>query len=119
MPGLMLSFDVQGCSRQPLAVPHCLEWTWSMKWIPFVSGAALLCQAAILGPNALLTMRLTAVAGQSMGVCPQHDTLFDELTVREHLTFFAGLKGVRKDKVGDFSCCVCLEIPSSIIPFYS
>jgi hypothetical protein len=27
-----------------------------------------------------------------MGVCPQHDILFDELTVREHLLFFSRLK---------------------------
>lgn len=26
---------------------------------------------------------------QSLGLCPQHDVLFDWLTVREHLIFFA------------------------------
>ena len=25
----------------------------------------------------------------SLGLCPQHDILFDSLTVHEHLTFFA------------------------------
>lgn len=29
-----------------------------------------------------------------MGVCPQHDILFDSLTVREHLYLFAAFKGV-------------------------
>lgn len=29
----------------------------------------------------------------SMGVCPQHDVLFDNLSVREHILFFAQLKG--------------------------
>ena len=29
------------------------------------------------------------------GICPQHDVLFDELTPREHLTFFARIR-VRK-----------------------
>ena len=29
-----------------------------------------------------------------IGVCPQYDVLFDELTVKEHLIFFARLKGV-------------------------
>ena len=29
----------------------------------------------------------------SMGVCPQHDVLFEGLTVREHILFFAQLKG--------------------------
>jgi ATP-binding cassette subfamily A (ABC1) protein 3 len=30
----------------------------------------------------------------SMGVCPQHDILFDDLTVREHLQLFANFKGM-------------------------
>jgi ABC-type multidrug transport system ATPase subunit len=29
-----------------------------------------------------------------MGVCPQHDILFHELTAREHIELYAGLKGV-------------------------
>ena len=29
-----------------------------------------------------------------LGVCPQHDILFDSLTVREHLQFCGALKGV-------------------------
>ena len=29
-----------------------------------------------------------------MGVCPQHDVLFPDMTVKEHLQFFAGIKGV-------------------------
>lgn len=29
----------------------------------------------------------------SMGVCPQHDVLFENLTVREHVLFFSQLKG--------------------------
>ena len=28
---------------------------------------------------------------ESLGLCPQHDVLFDKLTVREHLEFFAGV----------------------------
>ncbi|OQS02783.1 ATP-binding Cassette (ABC) Superfamily [Thraustotheca clavata] len=30
---------------------------------------------------------------QSIGICPQHDVLYDELTVREHLLFYGRLKG--------------------------
>jgi ATP-binding cassette subfamily A (ABC1) protein 5 len=26
------------------------------------------------------------------GICPQHDVLFDELTAREHLQFFARIR---------------------------
>lgn len=31
------------------------------------------------------------------GVCPQHDILFDELTPREHLYFFAAVRGIKHD----------------------
>ena len=31
---------------------------------------------------------------KDLGVCPQHNCLFAELTVREHVAFFARLKGV-------------------------
>ena len=30
---------------------------------------------------------------ESLGLCPQHDVLFDTLTVSEHLWFFGRLKG--------------------------
>lgn len=42
-------------------------------------------------------------AGKHMGVCPQHDVLFDDLTVREHLQLFAGIKGVDKKEVWQHS----------------
>lgn len=29
-----------------------------------------------------------------LGVCPQHDILYDNLTVREHLELFAAFKGM-------------------------
>lgn len=34
-------------------------------------------------------------ARSHIGLCPQHNVLFNELTVREHLEFFARLKGFR------------------------
>uniref|UniRef100_A0A8C3SYF5 ATP binding cassette subfamily A member 3 n=1 Tax=Chelydra serpentina TaxID=8475 RepID=A0A8C3SYF5_CHESE len=30
---------------------------------------------------------------RSLGLCPQHDVLFDKMTVAEHLYFYSGLKG--------------------------
>ena len=33
-----------------------------------------------------------------MGVCPQHDVLFDLLTPQEHLEIFCDFKGVKSDK---------------------
>ncbi|KAG0722166.1 ATP-binding cassette sub-family A member 3 [Chionoecetes opilio] len=34
---------------------------------------------------------------RSLGLCPQHDILFDDLTVAEHITFFSKLKGMSGD----------------------
>jgi ATP-binding cassette subfamily A (ABC1) protein 3 len=34
-----------------------------------------------------------------MGVCPQHNILFDDLTVREHLELFAVFKGMAKNEI--------------------
>ena len=40
----------------------------------------------------------------SMGVCPQHDVLFDALTVEEHLSVFYEFKGgPRSEKQGDIN----------------
>lgn len=36
-------------------------------------------------------------ARSSMGFCPQHNILFDELTVQEHIHFYCCLKGLSKD----------------------
>uniref|UniRef100_A0A8C0BET1 ATP binding cassette subfamily A member 3 n=1 Tax=Buteo japonicus TaxID=224669 RepID=A0A8C0BET1_9AVES len=35
---------------------------------------------------------------RSLGLCPQHDVLFDNMTVEEHLRFYAGLKGYPPSK---------------------
>ncbi|XP_074552265.1 phospholipid-transporting ATPase ABCA3 [Halichoeres trimaculatus] len=42
-----------------------------------------------------------ALIRRSLGLCPQHDVLFDNLTVREHLIFYAQLKGFSKEKIPD------------------
>lgn len=36
---------------------------------------------------------------QNLGVCPQHNVLFDVLTVEEHIWFYARLKGLSEEKV--------------------
>ena len=36
---------------------------------------------------------------KQMGVCPQHDVLWPDLTVNEHLQYFAGIKGVPRKEV--------------------
>ncbi|XP_078008637.1 phospholipid-transporting ATPase ABCA3-like [Phascolarctos cinereus] len=35
---------------------------------------------------------------KSLGICPQHDVLYDKMTVAEHLFFYAQLKGLPKKK---------------------
>ncbi|XP_070811047.1 phospholipid-transporting ATPase ABCA3 [Pituophis catenifer annectens] len=35
---------------------------------------------------------------KSLGLCPQHDVLFDHMTVEEHLYFYSGLKGFPVEK---------------------
>uniref|UniRef100_A0A8C1MGE1 ATP binding cassette subfamily A member 3 n=1 Tax=Cyprinus carpio TaxID=7962 RepID=A0A8C1MGE1_CYPCA len=44
-----------------------------------------------------------ALIRRSLGLCPQHDVLFDNLTVREHLLFFTqvDLKGYPRKKIPD------------------
>jgi ATP-binding cassette, subfamily A (ABC1), member 3 len=34
----------------------------------------------------------------SLGLCPQHNVLFNELTVKEHIVFFSRLKGISNTK---------------------
>jgi ATP-binding cassette, subfamily A (ABC1), member 3 len=43
--------------------------------------------------NSMSTIR------QRIGVCPQHDVLWPQLTVREHLELFATLKGVPSEEI--------------------
>ncbi|XP_023543867.1 ABC transporter A family member 1 [Cucurbita pepo subsp. pepo] len=50
--------------------------------------------ALVLGKNIVTDMEEIR---KGLGVCPQNDILFPELTVREHLEIFATLKGVKED----------------------
>ena len=34
-----------------------------------------------------------------LGICPQHNVLFNHLTVEEHMWFFAKLKGMSKNEI--------------------
>lgn len=64
--------------------------------VRFVFPCAALCSVCSISvygepvPDNLEEVRY----GIGMGVCPQHDVLYGDLTVAEHLTLFAGLKGV-------------------------
>lgn len=43
----------------------------------------------------------TQLARKSLGLCPQHNVLFPDLTVAEHIIFYSRLKGVQKSKIND------------------
>ncbi|CAL1280712.1 unnamed protein product [Larinioides sclopetarius] len=44
--------------------------------------------------NGLDILRQTTEARRGLGVCPQHNVLYDTLTVEEHLKIYAAMKGV-------------------------
>lgn len=46
----------------------------------------------------------------SLGICPQFDVLFDELTVEEHLKFFCRLKNVTDSDVVEEEITNMLEL---------
>lgn len=41
----------------------------------------------------------TELARKSIGICPQHNVLFPDLTVAEHIIFYSRLKGVPQAKI--------------------
>ncbi|XP_045535586.1 phospholipid-transporting ATPase ABCA3-like [Papilio machaon] len=43
----------------------------------------------------------TELARKSLGICPQHNVLFPDLTVAEHIIFYSRLKGVPNNKLQD------------------
>ncbi len=55
--------------------------------LPLTSGDATLGALCISRKHDMTALR------QSIGFCPQHDVLYAELTVEEHLAFYAAVKG--------------------------
>ena len=59
------------------------------------SGKALYCGENVLESDNMDNFR------RKLGICPQHDTLFEDLNIREHLEIFSIFKGVESSKVND------------------
>lgn len=59
--------------------------------VPPTSGAA-----TISGYNIVTE---TEQARHSLGICPQHNVLFPDLTVAEHIIFYSRLKGMSRCKI--------------------
>ena len=52
---------------------------------------------------------------ESLGLCPQHNVLFDRLTVKEHLEFFINLKVASKTMLLIFPVFVLLLFSLSLL----
>ncbi|XP_026331721.1 ATP-binding cassette sub-family A member 5-like, partial [Hyposmocoma kahamanoa] len=59
------------------------------------AGTAYVYGLDVRDPNDMHEIR------QMIGVCPQQDVLFDLLTVKEHLQFFASIKGIPRKRISD------------------
>jgi len=42
-------------------------------------------------------------AFQTMGYCPQHDALWENITLKEHLICYAKIRGIPKDKIDEIT----------------
>jgi ABC-type multidrug transport system ATPase subunit len=52
-------------------------------------------EASVFGRDISQVTELRSI----LGLCPQHDSLFDDLTPTENLRLFAAIKGVRSDQI--------------------
>ncbi|XP_050668382.1 cholesterol transporter ABCA5-like [Leptidea sinapis] len=59
------------------------------------AGTAYVYGLDVRDPNDMHEIR------QMIGVCPQQDVLFDLLSVKEHLKFFAAIKGIPRKRIDD------------------
>ncbi|CAH2980304.1 unnamed protein product [Chilo suppressalis] len=59
--------------------------------VPPTSGSAMI--------NGYNIVNETELARKSLGICPQHNVLFPDLTVAEHIIFYSRLKGVPSKKL--------------------
>ena len=51
--------------------------------------------------NNILDSNSIDIFRKKLGICPQHDTLFEDLTIREHLEMFSIFKGVPSENVNE------------------
>ena len=61
--------------------------------LPVTAGEAVVHGSSILRPEGLAKIR------RVMGVCPQFDVLWHNLTGTEHLMLFGAIKGLRKEQI--------------------
>ena len=109
----------------PLFVP---PYVWKPPWACLADGGGAAAAAVLLLQTttiAMLTGMIPVTSGcafvagrdvngdmsnirRSLGVCPQHDILYPDLTVREHLRMYAVLKGVPRSQLRE-AIKVCVQ----------
>lgn len=57
--------------------------------------------SGIIRINGIDLLKETRKARDKMSLCPQHNSLYDDLTVGEHLHFYAIMKGASRDTIND------------------
>lgn len=91
-------FDIQEGTVFCLLGPNGAGKTTTINCLtgvhPLTGGDALICGKPLSNPASLPSIRA------QMGVCPQFDVLWPELTAREHLQIFAWVKGVPQENIG-------------------
>lgn len=83
------------------AVPSATEG------VPFMTGDALI--------NGLSIQTDMAGIRQDLGVCPQFDILWPEITVREHLMLYAAIKGFTKQQQEDQAVTAANDVGEYVI----
>jgi len=76
---------------QPCPVPPSCDRSILTGLFPPTSGFA-----TIYGHDIRTEMELIR---QNLGMCPQHNVLFDKLSVEEHLWFYSRLKGMKEEDI--------------------
>jgi hypothetical protein len=99
-PPLLSTFDQGQCSKTPFDCNYCccccsccLKWLAPTGVLPFSGGDALIYGNSIKSEAGLDSVR------PLMGVCPQFDVLWGELSGQEHLTIAGHIKGLPWNKV--------------------
>jgi ABC-type multidrug transport system ATPase subunit len=62
-------------------------------FLPPTSGNALMLGHTVANPNGMAKVR------SLMGVCPQFDILWDNLSAKQHLELFGAIKGIEANSI--------------------
>ena len=117
---LSVSVSVSVCVRCAWALVFCMCPARTHTGYNTTSNTLFLCESHItdilLFDRSILTGLFPPTSGsatiyghdirtemelirQNLGMCPQHNVLFDKLSVEEHLWFYSRLKGMKEEDI--------------------